>query len=220
MENTGQKTDSPSCGPDCACNTKKGLSTRTRMILIAIIIITAGAVLSNSLIKKSRSCCPVPQASGYSSVLHPATVPADSTRNPLERRAAETKPPIKSVSIAPLASFGSLDTDAKDVDGVFILLVNDEKQKTPEMVQEIAAAANAIASRGVRMSIFQLASASQDFTAITAQLPTPGVLAVIKGKGMRGVQGKDITQAKLLQAALSAMQPGSCCPAGGKRVCK
>ena len=54
----------------------------------------------------------------------------------------------------------------------------------------------------------------------SAQLKPPGVVVILKGRGMRGVQGADITETKLLQAYMAAMQPTSCCPAGGSHVCK
>jgi hypothetical protein len=70
------------------------------------------------------------------------------------------------------------------------------------------------------MGAFQLNREAPDYTTITGQMTPPGVLVVVKGKGMRGVQGSDITETKLLQAYMAAMQPTSCCPAGGSHVCK
>jgi hypothetical protein len=123
-------------------------------------------------------------------------------------------------SITSLVSFASLDSVAREVDGVFILLLNNEAEKTPVVLQEVAAAGSAIASRGMHTRTFQLDTKAPDYAMITAQMPAPGVLVIVKGRGMRGVQGKDIVQAKLLQAWLAATQPTACCPAGGKRVCK
>jgi hypothetical protein len=70
------------------------------------------------------------------------------------------------------------------------------------------------------MGTFQLSSDAQDFAMLSAQLQPPGVVVMIKGRGMKGVQGADINQTKLLQAFMGAMQPTSCCPTGGNRVCK
>lgn len=104
--------------------------------------------------------------------------------------------------------------------GVFILVVKSDTEKTPAIAQEISYAANAIATQGMRMGVFQLASGTQDYEFINSQLPSPGVVVVIKGRGMRAVAGKNITKTNLLQACIAAMQPSSCCPAGGNRVCK
>jgi hypothetical protein len=180
-----------------------------------MIIIVAGAVLGHSLIKISRSVA-TPTKPGYSAVLSlKASMPGAQ-----QRQASETKPAMQNISFAPLASLASLDTAARDMGGVVILLVNNDTEKTPAMLQEIAAAIKTIASRGTRMGTFQLSGATPDFAAMTAQMPAPGVLVAVKGRGMRGVQGSDINETKLLQAWLAAMQPRSCCPAGGNHVCK
>lgn len=220
MDNNEQKNESSSCGPDCTCNSNKGMSARTKTIILAIIVITAGLVLGNSLLRKSPSTVSALQQTEYSGALSKVPAAAVHSQDTAQDSATTAKPPAKAVSIAPLASFESLNTVAQDVDGVFILLVNSEAQKTPAMQQEIAAAMKTIAARGVRMSAFQLAATAPEFAEMTSQMPVPGVLAVFKGRGMRGVQGQNITETKLLQACLAAMQPTSCCPAGGKRVCK
>jgi hypothetical protein len=87
-------------------------------------------------------------------------------------------------------------------------------------LNEIAASKNAITERGTRMGAFQLSSTAQDFAMLSAQLQPPGVVIIVKGRGMKGVSGADINQTKLLQAFMGAMQPTSCCAAGGNRVCK
>jgi hypothetical protein len=120
----------------------------------------------------------------------------------------------------PLATLSDLNTVAMNVDGVFILLLKSDSEQTTSMVKEIADATKTIEAHSVRMGLFQLASTSPDFSAMSAQLKTPSVIVVIKGKGMRGVQGSEIVQTKLLQAYMAAMQPTSCCPSGGNRVCK
>ena len=145
MENKTQQQNPQQCGPNCDCKTEKGMSQRTKIILLSVIIICAGAVLAAAIVRKSRQPAPSPSA-GY--------------------------------------------------------------------------AANAIATQGMRMGVFQLASGTPDFELINSQLPSPGVLVVVKGRGMRGVAGKNITKTNLLQACVAAMQPSSCCPAGGNRVCK
>ncbi len=219
MDNNEQKPTAQPCGPECACNSKKGLSKRSKAILLGIIIIVAGAVLGSSLLRKSRSVAATPQ-SGYSAVVSKKDDTAASFPVTQKSPVGETKPTMENISFAPLASLASLDTVARDLDGVFILLVNSETEKIPAMLQEIAAATNTIASHGMHMAAFQLNRKAPDFAAITSQLPAPGVLVIVKGRGMRGVQGSDITETKLLQAWLAATQPSGCCPAGSKRVCK
>lgn len=61
---TSKEDPTSSCGSACSCTAKKGLSRMTRLILLFLILATAGTVLVNSLIHKSRpatpnsACCP------------------------------------------------------------------------------------------------------------------------------------------------------------------
>jgi hypothetical protein len=214
MDSNKENANPPTCGPDCSCSNKKGLSPRTKIILLFVIIAVAGTVLANSLANKSRKEATPNSSPGYAVTLPQA---ASSTLSQKDS-SGPTEPPI--VSFKPLASLSALNTDAMDVDGVFILLVKSEADKTPAMLKEIVASKNAIVERGTRMGTFQLSSTTQDFAMLSAQLQPPGVVIIVKGRGMKGVSGADINQTKLLQAFMGAMQPTSCCAAGGNRVCK
>ena len=214
MENKTQQQNPQQCGPNCDCKTEKGMSQRTKIILLSVIIICAGAVLAAAIVRKSRQPAPSPSA-GYAAALSlktDAPVKTDS--------ASQSKKIPPTVTFAGLPSFSALDTVAAGFGGVFILVVKSDTEKTPAIAQEIGYAANAIATQGMRMGVFQLASGTPDFEFINSQLPSPGVVVVIKGRGMRAVAGKNITKTNLLQACIAAMQPSSCCPAGGNRVCK
>jgi|WetSurMetagenome_2_1015567.scaffolds.fasta_scaffold215227_2 hypothetical protein len=219
MDDNGLKPVSPACGPECACNARKGLSMKSKTIFLTVIIIAAGAVLGNSLIRKSRSAAATPD-SGFSAALSMKNSAAAPLSGSQQGQSSETKAAGENVSLTPLASLASLDTVAREVDGVFILLVNSETDKTPAMLKEIFSARSSIVSRGMHVSVFHLLKEAPDYAMITSQMPAPGVLVMAKGRGMRGVSGKDITETKLLQAWIAALQPGGCCPAGGKRVCK
>jgi hypothetical protein len=215
VENKTDQPESKECGPDCACNNEKGLSRRTKVILLAVIVICAGAVLSASIVRKS-SQAKAPAASSYASALSlkssAAPAKTDSTSGPGDVG--------KAISFAMLPSFASLDTLAADFDGVFILMVKSEAEKTKAITQEIGNAAATITAKGVRMGAFQLAAGSPEFESLSTQVPSPGVIVVVKGHGMRAVTGNNITRTNLLQACIAAMQPSGCCPAGGNRVCK
>jgi hypothetical protein len=209
-----QENSSPqpaqSCGPECSCNEKKGLSTRTKTILFCLIIICAGAVLASALIRKSRQP-QIPAKADYASALA-------SNSGPLIKKDSLTKVNTEQSSGAyiPLPSLASLDTVATGYDGVFILLIKNEAEKTPAMTKEIKDAINAIAVQGVRMGAFQLAAGTQEFDMFNAQLRSPGLVVIMKGRGMRGVSGGDITQTKLLQACVAAMMPSGCGPGACK----
>jgi hypothetical protein len=187
------------------------------MIFFSIIIFCAGAVLANSLIRKSRQPQMAAKAD-YASALA-------SNCNSIVKKDSLTKVNTEQSSGAyiPLPSLASLDTVATGYDGVFILLIKSEAEKIPAMTKEIKDAINAIAVHGIRMGAFRLAAGTQEFDIFNAQLPSPGVVVIMKGRGMRGVSGGDITQTKLLQACVAAMLPSGCGPGAcqsGSASCK
>jgi hypothetical protein len=65
--------------------------------------------------------------------------------------------------------------------------------------------------RGGKIGIFTLKTGSPDYTQVSAQMTVPGVLAVVKGKGMSATSG-DITETRLVQAYVAASSAGGCGP--------
>ena len=217
MDSNKENPASASCGPECSCNAKRGMSLQVKIILFIGIVAVAGAVLASSLMKKSRTTGPVKTPNEYAVTASQLSASSVVTRKDSSvSNVADTQ----TVSFKSLSSLSALNTVAQDVDGVFILLVKSDTGKTPGIVKEITAAKKKITERGMRIGVFQLASDAPDFAMFSAQLKPPGVVVILKGRGMRGVQGADITETKLLQAYMAAMQPTSCCPAGGSHVCK
>jgi hypothetical protein len=214
VENKTEQSNAPQCDAGCACEAETRKSKRAKFILAAVIIICAGAVLANSIIRKSRQPSPSP-TSGYASAL---SYKADIAAKP--DPAGRTEDSAHAMSIATLTSLSSLDEVAGQFDGVFILLVKTDAEKTSAISREIESATTTIKSQGMHMGAFQLAAGTPDFETLNSQLPTPGVLVVVKGRGMRGVSGKNVTRTNLLQACIAAMQPSSCCAAGSNHTCK
>jgi len=216
MDTDKNVPEEQACGGDCACNKKTGISARTRLLFLIMIVVVAGVVLANSIRKKSAvSVKPITTtytAKKSSASDTVAALPPSETKSSYT---ATAKAAIKSGAFVRLAAFSSLDSVANGFEGVFVLLVNKEEEKTSSVNSAIDSAVKAIGSRNIRMGSFQLAADSPDFKDISNQMPPPCVLVLVKGKGMRGVRGNEITTTKLLQAYTSAMQPSSCCPSGG-----
>ncbi|MBU4365897.1 MAG: hypothetical protein L6437_16565, partial [Kiritimatiellae bacterium] len=61
------------------------------------------------------------------------------------------------------------------------------------------------------IGIFTLKPGSRDYEQIATQMPVPGVLAMVKGRGMIPVSG-DITETKLIQGFVAASSGGGCGP--------
>jgi hypothetical protein len=195
-----------SCGPDCTCIDNKGMSMKAKTILFFIIIVFAGAVLTNSIIRKARRS-QAPANGTYASAIC-----ANAGQSIKKESLPSADSQKTGISITKLPSLSFLDDLAKVYDGAFILLLKDEPEKNRLMTNEVNGAMNAIGLQGVRMCAFQLEGGTQDFNMINSQLPAPSVLVIMKGKGMRGVAGGDIAQPKLLQACLAAMLPPGCGP--------
>ena len=71
---------------------------------------------------------------------------------------------------------------------------------------------------GLKCGLFTLKAGSRDYDQIAAQMSVPGVLAMVKGRGMSAVSG-DITEAKLVQGFVAASSAGGCGPSAGAGCC-
>ena len=65
MDSNKENPASASCGPECSCNAKRGMSLQVKIILFIGIVAVAGAVLASSLMKKSRTTGPVKTPNEY-----------------------------------------------------------------------------------------------------------------------------------------------------------
>jgi len=71
---------------------------------------------------------------------------------------------------------------------------------------------------GLKCGLFTLKAGTRDYDQLAAQMAVPGVIALVKGKGMRGMSG-DITEAKLVQGFVAASSAGGCGPSAGAGCC-
>ena len=116
-----------------------------------------------------------------------------------------------------LDSLTSLNKVAADSDAVFILLAAEDQQSSQPMIKQIEAAAKKIRSNGSRIYAFRLKNNAPKYAQLAKQFSVPSVLAMVKDGGTSGVSG-EITEAKLIQAFVTASRPqGGCCP--GKKSC-
>jgi len=69
-------------------------------------------------------------------------------------------------------------------------------------------AARAIEAKGMKCGLFTLKPGCADYEQIAKQMSVPGVLALVKGRGMSAVSG-EVTEAKLLQGYVAAEAPAS-----------
>ena len=76
------------------------------------------------------------------------------------------------------------------------------------------AAVRTMEAKGMKCGLFTLKPGTRDYEQVAKQMAVPGVLAMVKGRGMSAVSG-EVTEAKLLQGYVAAGSAGGCGPAAG-----
>lgn len=204
----------PSCdGGSCCPSGSDGSGEGWKIAVFILIMITAGIVLARSFIRKSN--CDVDQSQQvYASIL---TDNEPDTSAPTTDSTKNQDVSVKAASAlwkVDLDSLASLNKIAADVDAVFVLLAAKDQLSDQAITKEIEAAAQKIMSNGSKVSAFRLKESAADYAQLAKQVSVPGVIAMVKGRGMSTVSG-DITETKLVQAFVAASRPSSCDPAAG-----
>jgi len=227
MTNTERsKEEASACGPGCNCDA--GPSGRTRWVIGAVVIVIAGALVARAMLKsdsvaarKTDAEFSLSQSAGTASAGVASPEPAASegasetaAADALSDAAAD-KPENKPVVCGELIqSLGDLNQKAMDKDGVFVFLAGQDAAKNREIASVIEKGAATLRERKINMGIFSLAAGSPEYANIVIQVPPPGVLAMVKGRGATALRD-DITEAKLIQAFVAAANAGgSCGPSG------
>jgi hypothetical protein len=225
-----KKDNSQSCcdGGSCCSSGSDGSGKNWKMIVFVLIVIAAGAVLANSLIRKSSADADQSQqllASTQTDYISPAMLSEkaetsdetkDETAAPLVAGdLAKQEMPKAEPSLwgAELDTLASLNKVAVDTDAVFILLLAKGQQSDQAITKEIEAAAQKLLSDGTIVSAFRLKESAPNYEQLAKQVSVPSVLTMVKGLGMKAVSG-EITETKLVQAFVAASRPSSCGPAG------
>jgi hypothetical protein len=118
-----------------------------------------------------------------------------------------------------IGALSELNVVAANMDAVFVFLPGKGKTDSKASTSQIRDAARKIESQARnKIGIFTLKTNSPNYEQIAAQLSLPGVLAMVKGRGMAPVTG-EITETKLVQAYVSASSAGGCGPSAGAGCC-
>jgi hypothetical protein len=137
--------------------------------------------------------------------------------------AAAVKPPVTD-TVKEIAELSELNGVAADTFGVFVFLPGKGETASKAPMAQMRGAARTIEPqlRGGKIGMFALKAGSRDYEQVASQMAVPGVLAMVKGKGMSATSG-DITETKLVQALVAASSAGGCGPASagcGPSGCK
>jgi hypothetical protein len=199
------KQQAAACGPGCGCHAP-GASSKKRCVLGVIVLIAAGAMVARAVIKNNAASAATPAAGFTTTALTgQPTAPVSTTSD--------------TVALKEIGALSELNTVATDMAGVFVFLPAKSETNAQAATSQIRGAAQTIEPkvRG-KIGIFTLKINSPDYEKVAAQITVPGVLALVKGRGMVPVTG-EITETKLLQAYVKASSAGGCC-GGGATSCK
>jgi hypothetical protein len=202
------KQQSPSCAPGCDCHATGPLG-RKRLILGTIVLLVAVALVARAVIK-TNGAPSQPDAAAFTSPIVAQTPPAESAPATPPAEAAKTADTFVAKEIA---SLSELNTLAVANDAVFVYVPGKDGSSGNPPATAMKSAASRIGSQGYKIALFTLAAGSRDYQQLAAQMSMPGVLAMVKGRGMSAVSG-EITETKLIQGFVAAANAGGCGPAG------
>jgi hypothetical protein len=211
-------------------------------VAFILVVIAAGVVLARSLMSKSDSISDEAQqafaVSGPECISESPSPPKPAVTSDAPAESESTKEgasvaiearsvtkdtakaevpdkPTPTLSFKPLDSLASLNKVAADSDAVFVLLGAEDQLDMKPITKEVELAAKKIQANGMRVSAFTLKKDSPNYTQLAKQFSIPCAVAMVKGRGISAVSG-EITEAKLIQAFVTASRSGSsCCPGGG-----
>ncbi len=198
------------CGPGCGCGTaaKPG---KARWVVGVIVLAAAGVLVVKGMIRSDKGAAPA-AATGFA---NPAAVePAAVTDTKAEAAVAADETSVGTT----LGALAELNSIAAKSDAAFVFLPAKEGTSANAPSAPMKAAARTMEAKGVKCGLFTLKAGCADHEQIAKQVAVPGVLALVKGKGMSAVSG-EVTEAKLLQGYVAAGQAGGCGPGASPGCC-
>ena len=174
------------------------------MIIGAIVLAAAGALVARAVVKNNATV-DAPASAGFAAL--PAAVQSSSNG---------VAAVVDTNAVKEISALSELNTVAKDMDGVFVFLPGKTNAAVKKATAQIRSAAQTI-ERQIKgkIGIFTLKTDSRDYEQVSSQIAVPGTIAMVKGRGMAPVSG-EITEAKLVQAFVSASSAGGGCgPSAG-----
>lgn len=206
------KQQAAGCGPGCGCHTT-GAPGKARWVIGVIVLVAAGALVVRAMIKNDQASSQ-PSAPTFASL---AATPTPASENDAATNAVVAAPVAETSVGTSIGALAELNTVAAKTDAVFIFVSRKEGGNAPSTPMQ--SAARMIESKaGLKCGLYTLKSGTRDYDQIAAQISLPGVLAMVKGRGMSAVSG-DITEGKLVQAFVAASSGGGCGPSAAAGCC-
>lgn len=219
------KQQAEGCGAGCACHSS-GASGKGRWVICVIVLAVAGILVVRAMTKTDAASAQAQSTAFATPVAAPAVVPVsapvgESITTPEASPVvpADSAPVVSTAVVAApaeagaetmIGAFAELNTVAAKSDAVFVyLLGKEETSGSAPATKAMQAAVRTIEAKGTKCAIFTLKAGSPDYANLAPQVSRPGVLAMVKGKGMSAVAG-DITETKLVQSYVAASSAGGC----------
>jgi len=188
----------------------------------------AAAVAQPGAAQSPETPAPVVANEPATPVLGPALQSADAapvTPTPTAAMATPTTPAVAGAEPVPqtastvigteIGAVADLNRLAADQTGVFVFLPSRKSDAAASPKASMEAAARTISAQGNKIGLFTLKVGTSDYEQLAMQAAAPGVLALVKGRGMKAVSG-EVTETKLVQAFVAASSAGGGCgPASG-----
>ncbi len=219
------KPQAACCDGGCGCHFT-GKAGKARWAMSAIVLLVAGVLVVRAITKTDHAshqpqstafANPVAATSGTASHAPPVVVPETTAVVPTESAPATVANPSAVAQPAAasgetmIGGFAELNTVAAKSDAVFVYLLGKEAtaDNAPAIKAMQAAVRTIEAKGGSQCALFTLKAGSPDYDKLAGQMSLPGVLALVKGKGMSAVSG-EITETKLVQGYVAASSAGGC----------
>lgn len=197
------KQQASACGSGCDCQAK-GSPGKARLVA-GVVLLAAAVVLVARAVVKTNATAPAPASAGFAAL--PAAVRPSVPQGVVAE--ADTH------AVKEISALSELNTVAKEMDGVFVFLPGKTNDAVKKSTAQIRIAAQTIERQMKgKIGVFVLKTDSRDYEQVAAQFAVPGAIAMVKGRGMAPVSG-EITEAKLIQAFVSASSAGGGCGSGG-----
>ena len=201
------KQQAAGCGPGCDCNAT-GTPGKARWVIGAIVLVAAG-VMAVQAINKGGGTTSQADPTAFAAITASPTGESGMATN-----SAATTPAVETSVGTSIGTLAELNTVAKNTDAVFIFLPGKDEVVTNAPSAAMRGAARMIESKAaIKCGLFTLQAGSLDYDKLAGQITLPGVLAMVKGRGMSAISG-DITEAKLVQGFVAASSAGGCGPSG------
>jgi hypothetical protein len=204
MELLKQQADA--CAPGCACHGHASPG-RLRWVLGVIVLLVAATLVARAVVK-SYGASTEPASPAFAPLASATTPEAQSPATPPATAEATEAGTTKSI-----ASLSELNTLAVANDAVFVYVPGKDGSPGDPPTAAMKSAASRITSQGYKIALFTLQAGSRDHQQLMAQMSVPGVLAMVKGRGMSPVSGQ-VTETKLIQGFVAAANAGGCGPGG------